>query len=57
MSNAQAPGGDADKLPNNFTDGTQMAHGKSVGPKFSGSGGGNATGPELKNQKGQQSNG
>lgn len=56
MSNAQAPGGDADKLPNNFTTG-QSKGGNSTGPKISSAGGGNATGPELKNQKGQQSNG
>jgi len=56
MSNAQAPGGDSDKLPNNFTTG-QSKGGNSVGPKISGSAGENATGPELSNKRGQQGNG
>ena len=57
MSKHQEPGGDSDRLPANFTDGSGWPRSKSNGPKFSGSGGGNATGPELKNQKGQQGNG
>ena len=57
QANAQAPGGDSDKLPNDWPSTSSINVGNSVGPKFSGSGGGNATGPELKNQKGQQGNG
>ncbi len=54
---SQAPGGDAKPLENNFSDGGSWPRSKSNAPKISGSGGGNATGPELSNKKGQQSNG
>ena len=51
---SQHPGGTSDPLPNNF--GTNWSRSKSSAPKISGSGGGNATGPELSNQRGQQQN-
>jgi hypothetical protein len=50
----QRPGGDSDQLPNNF--GSGFSRSKSNAPKISGSGGGNATGPELSNQRGKQQN-
>ena len=53
--NKQMPGGDSDKLPNNWGD--TWSRSKSNAPKISGSGGGNATGPELSNQRGKQGNG
>ena len=58
MSNKnQQPGGSARPLENNFSDGKGWSRSKSNAPKISGAGGGNATGPELSNKKGQQSNG
>ena len=58
MSNSkQQTGGDARPLENNFSAGGSWPRSKSNAPKISGAGGGNATGPELSNKKGQQSNG
>ncbi len=56
MSKKQETGGSSDPLPNNFNSGG-YSRSKSNAPKISGAGGGNATGPELSNKKGQQSNG
>ena len=56
-SDKQHPGGDARPLENNFSDGKGWSRSKSNAPKISGAGGGNATGPELTNKKGQQGNG
>ncbi|MEE8114385.1 MAG: hypothetical protein V3T23_08510 [Nitrososphaerales archaeon] len=58
--NGQMPGGDANPLQNNFTGSSgsvQSKTGNSTAPKISGSGGGNATGPELSHQRGQQQRG
>ena len=50
----QMPGGDSDPLPNNFT-GALSAAAKARAPKINGAeSGGNATGPALSNQRGQQ---
>ena len=57
MSNKQETGGSSDPLPNNFNSGGSYPRSKSSAPKISGAGGGNATGPELSEKKGQQSNG
>ena len=53
----QAPGGTSDPLPNNFS-GALSSAAKSGAPKIDGAeAGGNATGPGLSNQRGQQGNG
>ncbi len=52
----QATGGDAKPLPNNFSG--KASFGRKNAPKISGAEGqGNATGPALSHNKGQQSNG
>ena len=53
----QYPGGDSDPLPNNLDWKFTGSMRKSYAPKISGSGGGNATGPELTNKRGQQQRG
>lgn len=51
----QHPGGTSDPLPNNW--GMNWGRSKSNAPKISGASGGNATGPELSDKKGQQGKG
>jgi len=54
---SQAPGGDVRPLPNNFSGSFTGSMRKSSPGKIGGAGGGNATGPELKHQRGKQGRG
>ena len=52
----QAPGGTSDPLPNNFS--AKHSFGRKNAPKINGAESqGNATGPALKHQRGQQGRG
>ena len=53
---SQMPGGDADPLPNNFSG--KASFGRKNAPKIDGAESqGNATGPALKHERGQQGRG